>query len=206
MSSEKRGAFRISEAIRLSIDEISDEEWNSRLDLLAGSTSTSENIQSAVEDLNLKISQKLIAAHRVSTTIAGALELFNNKLDLVVDHLAQQQSQRADLGPATVRSCELSSTGVNFPSSRDLSIGQKLYLRLSLVTDGFYFESLAKVRRCTPIDGSSENLVAVEFHGLRDTDRDRLIKHLLNRQSESIRAKRLNVEAYEQSLAAGEDN
>ncbi|MEM7277582.1 MAG: PilZ domain-containing protein [Pseudomonadota bacterium] len=204
MSGEKRGAFRIAEAIRLSIDEISDEEWNSRLDLLAGSTSTSENIQSAVEDLNLKISQKLIAVHRVSATIAGALELYNSKLDLVIEHLAQQQSQRADLGPATVRSCELSATGVNFPSSRQLSKGQKLYLRLSLVTDGFYFESLAKVIRCEPIENNTENLIAVEFHGLRDQDKDRLIKHLLNRQSESIRAKRMNVEAYEQSLEAGE--
>lgn len=203
MTVEKRNAFRIGELIRLAVEEISDDEWETRLSLLAGSTSTTESIRSAVEDLSVNIGRKLIAVNRISSTVAATLELMNNKLDLVVEHLAAQQSQRADLGPGTTRACELSATGISFPTSRTLSIGQKLHLRLSIVTDTFYFETLGQVTRHSTDPETGDRVVAVQFYGLRDLDKDKLIKHLLNRQSESIRAKRLNVEAYEDSMREG---
>ncbi len=191
MTLDKRNAFRVEEAARISIEPVADDEWEERLALLAGSLSANLSVRQATEEISLEISRKMIAVNRVSTTVAGCLDLLNKKLEIMLDHIGHLEHQRGDLGDIPATRCELSSSGVQFPSAEPFATGQRVYFRALLITHIFYFEALAEVTRCEPATDGSGFQVAAVFRGLRDADRDSLIKHLLHRQSETIRRKRL---------------
>ncbi len=197
MPDDKRNAFRVEEAARIQYDTLSQDQWEERLALLAGSLSATLNVRQAVEDINLEISRKLIAVNRVSTTVAGCLELLNKKLEIMLDHIGHLEHQRGDLGDRPVVRCEISSSGIQFPTQEPMDVGARVHFQALLVTHTFYFEALVEVTRCEPVDDENGFKVAGTFKGLRDADRDSLIKHLLHRQSETIRARRLRLEEAE---------
>lgn len=193
MSSDKRAAFRVEEACRLTVESVSADQWDERLALMAGSYSNVLSVRDALEEVNLEISRKLIAVNRVSTTVAGCLDLLNKKLEVMVDHINHLQHERSELGDGPVTRCELSSTGLRFDSAQHYEIGKRLYVQTLLVKHTFFFESLAEVSRVSVNDDGTQR-VAVRFRGVRNSDRDALIKHLLYRQSETIRARRLKLD------------
>lgn len=194
MSQDKRNAFRIEEAARIKVSTLDQDAWDQRLALLAGSLSAMLNVRQAVEDINLEISRKMIAVNRVSTTVADCMDLMNKKLDIMIDHIGHLEHQRGELGDEDASRCELSSSGVQFPHSESFENGQRIHFRALLITHTFYFEALAQVTRCEPMPNGAGFQIAAAFRGLRDADRDSLIKHLLHRQSETIRAKRLELD------------
>ena len=191
---DRRGSFRIDDAVRLKVTEIDDAEWQQRVKLGATSSSGIQSIRGEVEDVSYRLQRKMIEVKRVSKTVAEALDLVSRKLDIVVEHLVNLQSDRADLEQQPLRTCELGANGIRYPSRRQFRVGQKLHLRLMLETDGLYMEALGIVTRCDRADDTDEFMVAVEFADVRESDADALIRHLLSRQSETIRARRLEVD------------
>lgn len=192
MSNDQRAAFRVEEACRLTVESVSEEQWEERLALMAGSFSNQLSVRDALEEVNLEISRKLIAVNRVSTTVASCLDLLNKKMEVMADHINHLQHQRSELGEGPVTRCELSSTGLRFDSEQRFEVGNRLFLQTLLVKHTFFFESLGEVNRVSDNDDGTQR-VAVRFRGVRNEDRDALIKHLLYRQSETIRAKRLKL-------------
>ena len=200
MSDEnKRAAFRVTEAVRLSFNGVTESEWPERMNLLAVTASSIQNAKTAVADVTHDIQRKLIAAHRVSQTVASTLELINRKIDLLVDQVTSLQDQQGEFASVPIRKCEVSANGVKFSTSQPLVVGDKLHLKMLLVSDSFYFEVLGETVRMEPDpEASKRQIAAVRFRCIRDGDKDRLIKHLLSRQSETIRARRLRLEELEE--------
>ncbi|MEM8983273.1 MAG: PilZ domain-containing protein [Pseudomonadota bacterium] len=191
----KRAAFRVTEAIRLSFQPVDDDDWVNRLSLLAITAASVHNAKSAVADVSLDIQRKLIAAHRVSETLASTLELLNRKIDTLVDQVVALQQQQGEFTEVPIRTCEISANGVRFSTRQAFTKGDKIHLKLLLVADAFYFEALGEVVRIeADPDNADRRLAAVRFRGIREADKDRLIKHLLGRQSETIRAQRKQLE------------
>ncbi len=195
-AADKRTAFRVTEAIRVAFEPVSQADWYERLDLMAVAAASVQNAKSAVQEVSTDIHRKLIAAHRVSDTIATCLELLNKKIDILVDQVSVLQEAQGEFADVPVRRCEISANGIKFVSGQTLETGTKLHLRLLLVTDSFYFEALGEIVRVqSDPEQTGKHEIAIQYKGIRESDRDRLIKHLLNRQSETIRAKRLRLEA-----------
>ncbi|MEL7537838.1 MAG: PilZ domain-containing protein [Pseudomonadota bacterium] len=205
--SNKRAAFRVTEAVRLAFEPVAEQDWHERMSMLAVSASSIQNAKSAVADVSLEIQRKMIAAHRVSETISTCLELLNKKMDLLVEQVVTLQEQQGEFADVPIRRCEISANGVRFSTRRGLEKGSRLHLKMMLVTDSFYFEVLGEVVRDEPDpEAEDRKVVAIRFRGIREPDKDRLIKHLLSRQSETIRARRLRLEAVaEMEEAEGEE-
>ncbi len=195
MSGDKRNSFRLEEAVQLDVKRLSEEEWRLRIGSAAESHSGISNVHGALEALSHQVSRKLIDVRRVSRTVAECFELVNRKLDVLAKHVAALEQSKAEIDGKPLRMCEISSTGIRYPSKRGATVGERLRLRVSIVSAGLYFETLGKVVRTEPVgEDSDEMLVAVQFHGLREADQDLLIRHLLGRQSETLRARRLQLE------------
>ncbi|MEM1261487.1 MAG: PilZ domain-containing protein [Pseudomonadota bacterium] len=200
--SNKRAAFRVAEAIRLSFQRVDEDDWMDRLGLLAVTAASVHNAKSAVSDVSLEIQRNLIAAHRVSETLATGLELINRKVDILVDQVVALQEQQGEFTEVPIRSCEISANGIRFSTGQAFDKSDKLHLKVLLVSDAFYFEALGEVVRLeADPDDTDRRLAAVRFRGIREADKDRLIKHLLGRQSETIRAKRLQLEEVAEATA-----
>lgn len=190
MTQNRRSAFRIEEAVRLQVEKISDQEWEDRLAANVGSMSSSYGIQSAVEDLQFQISHKLIELKRVSTTAASCIELLNKKVDILLEGMRQMYVRETDVHSSPLMICELSATGIRFTTKEKLAVDEKVYLRFVIIADSSYFETLGRVARVSAGDTPEDTVVGVEFFGVRDSDRDLLIRHLLSRQSETIRVQK----------------
>ena len=202
----KRAAFRVTEAVRLAFEPVPEKDWKERMHLLAVTASSIQNAKSAVADIGLEIHRKLIAAHRVSETIAGVLELLNRKIDVLADQIVSLQEQQGEFADVPIRKCEISANGIKFSTRQPFELGNKLHLKMLLVTDSFYFEVLSEVVRMEPDEeAAGRQIVALRFRGIRESDKDRLIKHLLGRQSETIRARRLRLEAVAELEDAADD-
>ena len=88
-----------------------------------------------------------------------------------------------------------------FAAEEKLDVGTKLSLRFLLESDNRYIETFAEVvREVEPPEDSSEDRpfgVAVEFSGMKPAQREILIQHLFNRESETLRMRRLRLDAAE---------
>ncbi|MEO1319080.1 MAG: hypothetical protein AAFV30_00715, partial [Pseudomonadota bacterium] len=75
--------------------------------------------------------------------------------------------------------------------------GSKVFLQVLLTADRHYLETTAVVRRTPPplnesVDGRYG--VAAEFVGFSEAESELLIKHLFQRESESLRMRRLSMD------------
>ncbi len=88
-----------------------------------------------------------------------------------------------------------------FSTVEPLKIGDKLHLRFLLSTDSRYAESFCQVMRLTdPPATESPDLIygiAVKFVNLPPAQREILIQHMFNRESQTLRIRRLELESSE---------
>ena len=80
-----------------------------------------------------------------------------------------------------------------------MPVDEKLYIQFMLSADNRYVESFCRVvRHVDSPDTSGQNLpygIAVEFLDLPTAQREILIQHMLSRESETLRMRRLDMDA-----------
>ena len=77
--------------------------------------------------------------------------------------------------------------------------GTKLTMQLLLASDNRFVESFCRVVRetDTPVGNDAEKYpfgIAVEFQGMTGAQREVLIQHMFNRESETLRMRRIQIE------------
>ncbi len=86
-----------------------------------------------------------------------------------------------------------------FSSDRQLAIDDKLHIQFLLSTDNRYIETFSRVVRLDdPPDSNRADLpygIAVEFLNMPPAQREVLIQHMFSRESETLRMRRLELDA-----------
>jgi len=98
--------------------------------------------------------------------------------------------------------CKVGEDDMVFPSAKELDVDTKLHLQLLLSSDNRFIETFCRVVRLTdPPQGNDTDIlrygIAVEFIGMKQAQREILIQHMFNRESETLRIRRLQIEAEE---------
>lgn len=125
-----------------------------------------------------------------SPAVASYLGAIDEKLGILARALLAQELEPGDQPTQHVN---LSAGGVAFDVERPLPEGQLLELRLVLLPAFTGIMTHARVVHCQRLADSSSafrHRVAVEFHTLRDEDRDIIASHVFQRQAEAARARR----------------
>ena len=124
--------------------------------------------------------------------------MLNDKINVVVNQMPGLKATKASLVKTTPQVCDVGADGLVFSSSRQLAVGSKLYIEFLLESDNRYVETFATVVRNTdspdPTDGQLLYGTAVEFHGMKAEQREILIQHMFNRESETLRMRRLQLD------------
>lgn len=195
---ESRRSFRISEAVYLKYEVLSDKEFHEGLDRRKLRLGLDNGANSMLIDIDARISQAMYRLTAESDNLGKCITLLNDKLNLVIDQLPGLKKAKSSLAKLPPQTCDVGADGLVFGADEALAEGTKLYIQLLLESDNRYVETFCNVvRQDEPPDPQSGLRfgVAVEFHGMKSEQREILIQHMFNRESETLRMRRLELEA-----------
>lgn len=198
---ENRRSFRVSESVYLKVDKLTEEEFAAGIDHRNLRLGINDNAQSMLVDIEARLSEAMYLLNSEHGALGRCITLMNDKMNIVIDELPALRENKASLASLPPQTCDVGADGMVFSSAEPFQPGDKLHMRFLLSTDSRYAESFAQVLRLTdPPATDSEHLVygiAVEFVNLPVAQREILIQHMFNRESETLRMRRLEVESAE---------
>jgi hypothetical protein len=196
---ENRRSFRIRETVYLKYEVISDREFHEGLDRRKLRLGASSGIRSQILDLDTRFNEKLFILKSESSRLAECLTLLNDKLNTVIEQFPELRASKASLASSEPQTCEVGADGMVFATDKPYAAGTKLALRFLLAADNRYIETFCNVVRDAESQGGNDPdkpfAVAVEFQGMKASQKEILIQHLFNRESETLRMRRLNIES-----------
>ena len=119
--------------------------------------------------------------------IARALRLLDEKINLV-HHAVQRQQNRSDDNLKI--EANLSGGGIAFMSAENIDAKNAVEVKIELQPYGTLIHTVANVISCTKTQDSSTKapyFLRLAFSFMSEIDRNILVKHILNRQAETIR-------------------
>jgi c-di-GMP-binding flagellar brake protein YcgR len=194
-----RRSFRISETVYLRYQVLTEQEFASGIDRHKIGADQSEGVRSRLIDLDARIDETLFLMRGKDDKVTGCLSLLNDKLNIVIDQLPAFRESRASLARQKPQTCELSADGMVFGTTESLLPGTKILLNMLLEADSRFIETFCRVVRTTDApDANGESCpigIAVEFVGMKPAQKELLIQHLFSRESETLRMRRLELDA-----------
>ncbi len=198
-NTEQRRSFRVTETALLNHETIDESDFEKGIERWKIRTTGQPSIRSRALDLDARIAESLYHVRINAPAAADAIELLNNKIELLLEALPEFNAPIEALANKSAQLCELCADGMLFGTDELLEPGTKLFLRFLLLSDNRFFETFCTVTRC--IDGDEAGLdkhrywVAVEFHDMSNAETEILIQHLFSQQSELLRQRRKQTEA-----------
>lgn len=199
---ENRRSFRVVESVCLKFEIISDREFDQGLERWKLRLGSSVGVRSTLLDIDARLNENLTMLKSESTALAACIELLNDKIDTVLEEIPDLRESKTALAKQTPQICEIGADGMLFGADKQYPSGTKMLLRILLGADSRYFETFGQVVR--DVDASDESRtdlpfdVAVEFQGVKSAQKDMLIQHLFNRESETLRLRRLQNDPTDQ--------
>lgn len=122
--------------------------------------------------------------------VADYLKLLNNKIEIIAQTMMLQGT---DFGEQTTRNVNLSASGLAFDNDEELKMSDYLEVKMVLSSIAAVILVNAKVVYCKKnIDSEQSNkpsyMIGLDYVNIQDQDRELLIKHIVRRQMQQIRA------------------
>lgn len=183
---ERRRFFRIDDDVNLfykSVDERS---------IIAASKVSDDMLSSCslITALDVLDQESRIIMFRLEKNdpeIAEYLKLQDAKIKLIAETLMRQGN---DFNEGTMRSANISASGLAFDSIEAISENSFLQIKLLLTSCFAVISIYGKVIHCQKsdvIDGKQHYQIGLDYINLKDQDREILIKHVVKRQMQQIR-------------------
>jgi len=196
---ENRRSFRISESVYVKYELIDEEAFQNGLEHYKLALGISDGAQAKLVDIEARLSEAMYLLSAEHGKVGKCMTLLNDKINIIVDQLPSLRETKLSLAKTPPQTCDVSADGLIFSSKRQLSVGDKLYIQFMLSADNRYVETFCRVVRLDdPPDTSGQDLpygVAVEFLNLPPAQREVLIQHMFSRESETLRMRRLEMDA-----------
>lgn len=198
---DNRRSFRISESVYLKYEKLTEDEFRDGIEHRNLRLGVNAGAQSMLVDIEARLSEAMYLLNAEHGALGRCMTLLNDKLNVVISELPSLRESKTSLANSPPQTCDVGADGMVFSTAEQLSVGDKLHLRFLLSTDSRYAESFCQVIRLTdPPATESPNLhygVAVEFVNLPPAQREILIQHMLSRESQTLRMRRLELESTE---------
>lgn len=196
---ENRRSFRISESVYVKYDVIDDEILKNGLEHYKLRQGISDGAQAKLVEIEARLSEAMYLLNAENGKVGRCITLLNDKLNIAIEQMPSLRETKKSLAKTPPQTCDVSADGLSFSSKHPLSVGDKLHIQFMLSSDNRYVESFCHVVRLSePLDTSGQDLpygIAVEFIDLPPAQREILIQHMFSRESETLRMRRLEMDA-----------
>lgn len=195
---EMRRSFRIREQAFVEVSELGDAEYAAILESRALQRPSAFGNHARLVNLESRFQEAFTLLGKTATApVRDCLAALNDKINLLFEQQPDRKAAMEKLTSRDAAPCEIGATGIRFDMDRPLAEGSKVYLQVLLTSDRHYLETAAVVRR-TPeplSEGAGGRYgVAAEFVGFSEAESELLIRHLFQRESESLRMRRLQMD------------
>lgn len=195
---DNRRSFRILESALLKYDVIDDVEFSQGLTAWKIRQGAPSSIRSKILDLDARFDTLLYRVKLDAPAAASAIELMNEKLNVVLEALPEFRQSKEALANQPPQTCELSAEGMVFGSNEMLAPQTKLRMRFLIISDNRFFETFCRVIRTVTADDADNRPykynVAIEFYWTNAAERETLIQHLFSKQTQTLRLRRKQSE------------
>ncbi|MEL6215212.1 MAG: PilZ domain-containing protein [Pseudomonadota bacterium] len=194
---EMRRSFRIREHAFIRVRVLDDAEFAAIIESRSLRRPSAFGDHARLVQLESQFQEAFTLLGNAPQSVRRCLETLNAKLNLLVDAQPERKSLIRELTEGEALTCEIGASGVRFDHDEPLPEGARLFLQVLLTSDRHYLETAATVRRCPhPLndDATRPHGIAAEFVGFSEAESELLIKHLFQRESESLRMRRLNAD------------
>lgn len=195
---ENRRSFRMFESIHLSYEAISDREFHegrARRKIRLGSN---HGLRSMILDLDTRLAERLYLLRAESSAAAECISLLNEKLSILVDQIPEVRKSKSALARREPQICELGADGMLFGTDKEIAPGTRLALRFLLSSSHRYIETFCTVVREAPPPDPDDTMhpfgTVVAFLDMESSQKEIIIQHLFNRESENLRARRQQMD------------
>jgi hypothetical protein len=190
-SEDRRQFFRVEDEVNLvyvKIDEKKVIEGNYVSENILGNWPLSAALEMVTQE-------SAILLHKVGKSqpdVADYLRLIDNKIELLAQAMVMQSGQ---FNQNNVRNANLSATGIAFDSEDAFLEGDYLEIKILLVNSMAVIVALGRVIYCKNHKADSGRFpytIGVDYVGIKDQDRETLIKYVVKRQLQQIRDSKEN--------------
>jgi hypothetical protein len=189
--SDRREYFRIDDSIQVSFREVDPEELGSHLEAL-GEESHSDQFTVASQIISMRHESgallRKISEH--SPDIGAYLASMDRRLEILARAFS---ANKGTVDQQPVKTCNISASGLALHVNEPVKEGVYLEMRLLLMpsyTGLLVYGEVVSCQRQRHSEGEEDFLIRVNFSHIRESDRDLLIKHVIQRQGELLRLRR----------------
>ena len=191
MTTERRKYFRIQDTALVKYRVIQNDMLENERRAVYLNQIKAENARAALFGLETHLQEVFESIRRSDPPLVEAMELINRKINLLerVVSLEQSPLEEGDYLEHEPKEINLSGGGMAITAECPLAAGANLAIDLVLLPDNDPMRIFGKVVDSRKTEGDQYN-ISIAFEEIRQEDQDRLIQHVLKRQSEGLRSAR----------------
>jgi hypothetical protein len=195
---DRRQFFRVDDTVRLGIRPVARDELEARVAELEQGGVGNFTVMSSLQAVTAQMAANLRRIEARDPDLAAYLRALDQKMEILGRAFLAQDS---DMVSEQAQAVNISAGGISLNVREPLPVGQGVEIRMLLFPSFTGLLSFGEVVGCEPLptgeDQQYSHQLRVEFRHLREQDREVLIRHVLRRQGEELRARRAQREQQE---------
>lgn len=187
---ERRRFFRIEDLVHLTFRVIDDAELAYKADLLEKGLVEQFMINSSLAAVTADMAATLRKIEVNDPDVAQYLKSLDQKIDMIGRAFMVDEVNAQDNKASAVN---LSASGIAFHHEKQIQEGTNLEIKMMLMPSNAGILTYGKVISNEAVEGAdgSDYQVRVDFTHLREEDRDLLIRHVIRKQGDMLRERRI---------------
>ena len=188
-SEDRREYFRLDDEVLLDYTRVDEEQLAGLRERIYDRSVDRFRVAATFATSSRSMSRTLSGFSTSQPDLARYLKQLDQKLNQLARLFVIEEMNATE--HAVIR-VNLSAGGLVFPSATEFSPGDLLQIRLALLPAMTGILSVARVVYCERSTDSSGLpwQVAVEYHYIRESDRDLICSHMMSREAEQLREQR----------------
>lgn len=185
---DRRRYFRIRDKVHLSVESIAPKEAKAA-ELAWREDVRERSLLSELDKLNRDIQLLLTEIRHKLPTICKIIDLQNKKFDCLSRSLALKESRVND----ELLAVDISAVGLRFDHPEEKRKGDLLLLTIVLAPSLISLSIIGEVQKCDKTE-TGTYAIAVDYQHIRQHDQEVIIKHVVNKQYETLQARRQSMD------------
>ncbi len=190
MTDERREYFRIEDEIALDYRPVDASEVDGLVERIRSHMVDRFTASSSFAATSRQMGHAIHKVQHDSPELARCLQAIDNKLNMIAQLFVSEEMHIHD-HPS--REVTLSAGGLAFRSQQKIDLDSLLELRMVLFPSLVGILTISRVIKCERMQDSNSEfpwLIAVEYEHLRESDRELLVRHIMAKETEQLRAQR----------------
>ena len=185
MSEERRRYFRITDNVGIAYRRLTDEELNAHETILG------EPLQplSRLSDINRQLDNLISQIGQENPLLSQVVKLLDQKVNGIIYQMELEAELVQNIA-YKVKEANLSACGIAVELDDDLKKSDRLVMELTLGSERSPIVTGAVVIACQKGGEDGRQYVRLDFFGMSHGDQEKLIQHMVKRQSALLRESR----------------